>query len=109
MIFGNGAGPLARSALARQLSSGSDITEELAAGSDWFDLAHFVGVDRRAPLLIQHGRTDRTAPTEAARAQLDAAAPPKLWAEYDCDHGLDADPQARKDRVEFVMNLSLSY
>ncbi len=42
------------------------------------------------------------APIAAGRALFDAAASPKLWAEYDWDHGLDADPQARKDRAEFV-------
>jgi hypothetical protein len=107
-IFGNGAGSVARSALALELSRGSVFTEELATVTDWFDLAHFVGVDRRAQLLVQHGRADRTVPVEAGRALFDAAAQPKLWAEYDCDHGLDADPQARKDRAEFVMNMSSS-
>jgi len=109
VIFGNGAGSLARSALALGLSRGCVFTEELAAVTDWFDLAHFVGVDRRAQLLVQHGRADQTVPMEAARALFEAAAPPKLWAEYDWDHGLDADPQARKDRAEFVMNPSPSY
>lgn len=108
-IFGNGAGSVARSALARELSRGSVFTEELAAVTDWFDLAHFVGVDRRAQLLVQHGRADRTVPVEAGRALFNAAAQPKLWAEYDWDHGLDADPQARKDRAEFAMNPSPSY
>jgi fermentation-respiration switch protein FrsA (DUF1100 family) len=103
-IFGNGAGSVARSALALELSRGSVFTQELAAVTDWFDLAHFVGVDRRAQLLVQHGGADRTVPVEAGRALYDAAAHPKLWAEYDWDHGLDADPQARKDRAEFVMN-----
>ena len=43
---------------------------------------------------------------QAGRALFDAAAQPKLWAEYDCDHGLDTDPQARRDRAELVMNPS---
>ena len=103
-IFGNGVGPMARSALALALSRGTVGAKELAAVTDWFDLAHFVGVERRADLLVQHGRADRTVPAEAGKALFDAAAPPKLWAEYDCDHRLDADPQARKDRAEFVMN-----
>lgn len=103
-IFGNGAGSVARSALAGELSRGGVGTEELAAVTDWFDLAHFVGVERRAQLLVQHGRADRIASLEAGRALFEAAAEPKLWAEYDCDHGLDADPQARKDRAEFVMH-----
>ncbi len=107
-IFGNGAGSLARSALAVELSRGRVFTDDLAAVTDWFDLAHFVGVDRRALLLVQHGRADRTVPVEAGKALFEAAAQPKLWAEYDCDHGLDADPQARKDRAEFVMNPSPS-
>jgi len=101
-IFGYGAGPLARSGMARGLSRGGGVTEDLAAVTDWFDLAHFVGVDRGAQLLVQHGRADQAVPIAAGRALFDAAAPPKLWAEYDWDHGLDADPQARKDRAEFV-------
>ena len=105
-IFANGAGPMARSALALALSRSNVSAQELAAVTDWFDLAHFVGVDRRAHLLVQHGSADRTVPLEAGRALFDAAAQPKLWAEYDCDHGLDADPQARQDRAEFVMNPS---
>lgn len=108
-IFGNGAGPLARSALALGLSRGRGVAEDLASVTDWFDLAHFVGVPRRARLLVQHGRADQTVPMQAARALFDAAAAPKLWAGYDWDHGLDTDPQARKDRAEFVMNPSLSY
>jgi hypothetical protein len=103
-IFANGAGATARSALALALSRSSVCTEELAAVTNWFDLAHFVGVDRRAHLLVQHGSADRTVPIEAGRALFDAAAHPKRWAEYDCDHALDADPQARNDRAEFVMS-----
>lgn len=102
VIFGYGAGPLARSGMARGLSRGGGVTEELAAAADWFDLAHFVGVERRAQLLVQHGRADESVPIAAGRALFDVAAPPKLWAEYDWGHGLDADPQARKDRAEFV-------
>jgi len=108
-IFGNGAGSVARSALARELSRGSVSTQELAAVADWFDLSHFVGVDRCAQLLVQHGRADRTVPVEAGRALFDAAAQPKAWAEYDCDHGLHADPRARKDRADCVMNTSPPY
>ena len=102
-IFGYGAGPLVRSITAQGLSRGRSVTEDLAAVADWFDLAHFVGVERRTQLLVQHGRADQAVPIQAGRALFDAAAPPKLWAEYEWDHGLDADPQARKDRAEFVM------
>ncbi len=102
-IFGYGAGPFVRSITAQGLSRGRSVTEDLAAVTDWFDLAHFVGVDRRGQLLVQHGRADQTVPIQAGRALFEAAAQPKLWAEYDWDHGLDADPQARKDRAEFVM------
>jgi len=102
VIFGYGAGPLARSAVAFGLSRGEEVMEDLAAVTDWFDLAHFVGVGRRAQLLVQHGRADQTVPMAAGRTLFDAAAQPKLWAEYDWDHGLDADPQARKDRADFA-------
>lgn len=46
---------------------------------------------------------------QAARALFDAAAAPKRWAGYDWDHGLDADPQARKDRAEFIINVAPSH
>jgi len=90
------------------LSGGRGVTQELVAAADWFDFAHFVGVDRRAQLLVQHGRADQTAPIEAGRELFAAAAQPKPWAEYDWDHGLDADPQARRDRAEFVVNGAIS-
>jgi predicted esterase len=108
-ILANGAGSAAGSRLAGYLSRGSPVTDEVAVVTDWFDLGHFVGAERRAELLVQHGRTDRTAPIEAGRALFDAAARPKRWVEYDCDHGLDADPQARRDRADFVMSTSPSY
>ncbi len=107
-IFGYGAGPLVRSITALGLSRGRGVTEDLAAVADWFDLAHFVGVERRAQLLVQHGRADQSVPIAAGRTLFDAAAPPKRWAEYDWDHGLDADPRARKDRAELVMAGALS-
>lgn len=107
VIFANGAGPVARSAMARGLAGGG-VTEELTAVTEWFDLAQFVGVDRHAELLVQQGRADQVVPMEAARALFDAAAQPKRWAEYDWDHGLDADPRARADRAAFVRNRSLS-
>jgi predicted esterase len=102
-IFGNGAGPVARSTLAHQLAGGCPVTKELAAVTEWFDLGHFVGTERRAHLLVQHGRADRTVPTEAGRALFDAATGPKRWVQYECDHALDADPHAIKDRAEFIM------
>ena len=108
-IFGYGAGPLVRSAMTLALSRSPGVTDDLVAVTDWFDLAHFVGVDRRAQLLVQHGRADQVVPIQAARALFDAAAPPKRWAEYDWDHGLDADPQARKDRAEFVIDQAPSH
>ncbi len=102
VIFAYGAGALAKSAWARALSREGDVTTDVAAVADWFDLGRFVGVERRAQLLVQHGCADQTVPIAAGRALFDAAALPKLWAEYDWDHGLDADPHARKDRAEFV-------
>lgn len=108
VIFANGAGLLARAALAGGLSGGRGVTQELVAAADWFDFAHFVGVDRRAQPLVQHGRADQTAPIEAGRELFAAAAQPKPWAEYDWDHGRDADPQARRDRAEFVVNGAIS-
>ena len=102
-IFGYGAGPLVRSITALGLSRGRPVTADVAGFADWCDLAHFVSVDRRAQLLVQHGRADHSVPVQAGRALFDAAVHPKAWAEYDWGHGLDADPRARKDRAEFVL------
>lgn len=101
-IFGYGAGTLARSARAREIRAGRAFAGDVAADGDWLDAARFVGVERSARLFVQHGRSDRTVPIIQGRALFDAAAFPKLWVEYDWDHGLDADPQARKDRADFV-------
>lgn len=107
VIFANGAGPLGRLSLAEGLSRHRVIAaDELDAVTDWFDLARFVSVERRAELMVQHGRMDQTVPIEAAEALFEAAAPPKSWVEYDWDHGLDADPHARSDRAEFVFGAS---
>ncbi len=108
VIFANGAGALFRADLARGLSGGGVVSQELVAATDWFDPAHYVAVRRRAQLFVQHGRIDTTVPIEAARALFEAAATPRLWTEYDWDHGLDADPQARNDRAHFVMTGELS-
>ena len=102
-IFGYGAGALVRSGWVRALVREGDVTADAVAVANWFDLGRFVGVERQARLLVQHGRADQTVPIAAGRALFDAAASPKLWAEYDWDHGLDADPQAKADRAEFVM------
>ena len=101
-IFAYGAGAVARTGWVQALSRGGDVPADVAAVADWFDLGRFVGVERRAELLVQHGRADRTVPIAAGRALFDAAVAPKVWAEYEWDHGLDADPHARKDRAEFI-------
>ena len=91
-----------RGARARAREVGVAFTPEQAAVADWFDAARFVATPRSARLLVQHGRIDDTVPIEEGRALFDAAATPKTWAEYDWDHGLDADPVAREDRADFV-------
>lgn len=103
VIFAYGAGALVRSGWVRALVREGAVTADAVGVANWFDLGRFVGVERRARLLVQHGRADQTVPIAAGRALFDGAASPKVWAEYDWDHGLDADPQARADRAEFVM------
>jgi len=87
VIFSYGAGTLIRTSLATTLSCGGPVTNEMTCAAEWFDAARFVAVDRRAELLIQHGRRDRDVPVKAGREMFDAAAPPKLWLEYDWDQG----------------------
>ena len=101
-IFGYGSGHLARSAWALELANGRIPDEQLAAATDWFDPAHFVGTDRRAHLFVQHGSRDQSVPIQDGRALYEAAASPKSWAEYDWGHDLDALPQARNDRADFI-------
>ena len=101
-IFGYGSGFMTRSVRAFEASRGRLFTAEMAAITDWFDAAHFVGVDRSGQLLVQHGLRDQTVRIEEGRALFDAASAPKLWAEYDWDHGLDANSHAKKDRASFV-------
>jgi dienelactone hydrolase len=72
------------------------------------DPVHFVAVPSRRHLLVQQGRADqanRGMLPEAARKLFDAAAPPKQWAEYDCDHGVDAYPSALADRIAFFQEV----
>lgn len=52
--------------------------------------------------LFQYGRHDTVVDAEDAYALYEAAAEPKLWREYDCGHGLDADVRARLDRHAFL-------
>ena len=52
--------------------------------------------------LFQQGIRDDVIPYAAARALFEAAPEPKEWREYDCDHGVDGDPQARLDRYAFL-------
>jgi cephalosporin-C deacetylase-like acetyl esterase len=68
---------------------------------DRLDPRHFVARAGRRRLLVQHGHRDPVIPADAARAMYEAAAEPKQWQEYDCDHGVDVHPQARADRIAF--------
>jgi len=104
VIFSYGAGTLIRTSLATTLSCGGPVTNEMTCAADWFDAARFVAVDRRAELPIQHGRRDRDVPVDAGRKMFDAAAQPKLWLEYDWDHGL-ASERHKDDRAKFVLKL----
>ena len=52
--------------------------------------------------LFQQGVRGEVIPYASARALYEAAAEPKEWREYDCDHGVDGHPQARLDRYAFL-------
>ncbi len=108
-IFSYGMGSLNRMARAEYAGRGQEFPEDWAAAALWLDPGKFVRVERQAVLFVQHGRRDDTVPIEEARALFDAATPPKVWAEYDWDHGLDADPQARRDRAAFVRSGGTSW
>jgi fermentation-respiration switch protein FrsA (DUF1100 family) len=70
-----------------------------------FDPAHFVAVGGRRRLLFQHGRRDQTIRQGEAERLYSAAAPPRQWRDYPCDHATTAYPQARRDRAEFLLSL----
>lgn len=72
------------------------------------DPEHYVAVLGRRHLLFQHGRRDAVVRLAEGRLLHDAAAEPKQWIEYDCDHGVDAHPPARVDRIAFLEEVLLS-
>ncbi|SCL41687.1 Alpha/beta hydrolase family protein [Micromonospora pallida] len=104
VLVSGGAGTLVRVAE-------SDLTESEKTGPyltylHRFDPAHFVAVAGRRRLLFQHGSKDPVIPRAEARRLYEAAAPPRRWLEYPCDHGMTAvHPQARRDRAEFFSSL----
>jgi pimeloyl-ACP methyl ester carboxylesterase len=52
--------------------------------------------------FFQQGTRDEIVPHAAARRLFEATVEPKLWREYDWDHGIDACPEARADRYAFL-------
>jgi dipeptidyl aminopeptidase/acylaminoacyl peptidase len=96
VIAGEGAG------LAESLRAKGVADEEYLRRLDALDPAHYVSAPARRRLLVQHGRADAVMPIDAARALFEVAAEPKEWAEYDCDHGIDAHPPALADRIRFL-------
>jgi pimeloyl-ACP methyl ester carboxylesterase len=85
---------------------------EYARRAGEFDPAYLAAVDRCDPIhfvatpgharLFQYGVRDAVIDRSSAYALYEAAAEPKVWREYDCDHGVDADPLARLDRYAFL-------
>jgi hypothetical protein len=72
------------------------------------DPEHYVALPGRRELLFQQGRRDPVVPYEEARRLYDAAAEPKRWREYDCDHGIDGHLPARAERLAFLEEVLLS-
>lgn len=72
------------------------------------DPEHYVAVPGRRRLLFQHGSRDPVIPLAEGRRLHDAAAEPKEWRDYDCDHGVDAHPPARAERLAFLEEILLS-
>lgn len=89
------------------LEQGVTDESELAAFNR-IDPEHYVAVPGRRRLLFQHGRRDTVIPLAEARRLHDAAAEPKEWRDYDCDHGVDAHLPARADRLAFLEEVLLS-
>jgi hypothetical protein len=72
------------------------------------DPEHYVAVGGPRRLLFQHGSRDPVVPPAEGRRLHDAAAEPKEWRTYDCDHGIDAHTPARADRLAFLERILLS-
>jgi pimeloyl-ACP methyl ester carboxylesterase len=110
-LVSGGSGTLVRVAESDLKEAESDLTESEKAGPyltylHRFDPAHFVAVAGRRRLLFQHGSEDPVVPLAEARRLYEAAAPPRRWREYPCDHGTTAvHPQAQRDRAEFFSSL----
>lgn len=75
----------------------------VAASVELFEPSTWAAVPGRRQLLFQAGRHDPVIPIPLARALFEAAAEPKTWRDYDWDHGVDADPAARADRIAFLV------
>jgi len=95
-----GAGVAQR--IARTFDHLSPSRAEYLATFDEWDATRYLSRTGTRRLLVQAGRLDDNVPLETARETYEAAAGPKEWREYDCDHGaVVVHPAARADRREF--------
>jgi dienelactone hydrolase len=104
------AEPRLRAAVLAAYGSGTLerlITEDFGADTPLlpallaWDPARLLSAPHEVPLLLQFGRRDESARPDEGEALARAASPPVTTCWYDCDHGIDADPQARADRRAF--------
>ena len=91
--------------LVERLRAEGFTDDAVLARIERLDPLHYVSVPGRRRLLVQQGRADDAVPLDAARRLFAAAAPPKDWAEYDCDHAIDAHPPALADRIRFFTEI----
>jgi pimeloyl-ACP methyl ester carboxylesterase len=92
--------------LARRVSEWfehlSPSRAEYLAAVDRWEAARLLSRPGGRRLLVQAARLDANVPLEAARDVYEAAAEPKEWRDYDCDHGaVVVHPAARADRLDF--------
>jgi pimeloyl-ACP methyl ester carboxylesterase len=102
VLAGFGSGTLVRLAGIGLRQLNHPDPEPYLAALERFDPRHHLPRRHPARLLVQHGRADDTVPIAEARALHAAAGPDARWAEYDCGHGIDAHPEARRDRLAFL-------
>ena len=102
-----GSGTLVRVADQEMRDSGHHLGPAYLDRLSSFDPGRWLSRHRARKLLLQHGRDDQQIPLAEFTALRNQTAQPVTWKLYDCDHGIDADPTATRDRHAFLLDALL--